>query len=133
MMIVIGGCQRLTCVTRVLNSCSHNLKFCRKDDIYIYKKIHTSSAINTIGNNKRNDNDYCNSQPWCRHIRPTSHRRRSDLPEIFHQPNRNVSIAGKIVAKAPSKIQPYMKLMRIDKPIGKAYKSNYFKFVLLVI
>ncbi|XP_008216589.1 4-hydroxybenzoate polyprenyltransferase, mitochondrial [Nasonia vitripennis] len=117
MMIVIGGCQRLTCVTRVLNSFSHNLKFHMKDDIYIYKKIHTSSAINTIGN-KRHNNEHWNSQPWFRHIQPTSHRRRSDLPEIFHQTNRNASIAAKLVEKAPSKIQPYMKLMRIDKPIG---------------
>lgn len=118
MMIVIGGCQRLTCVTRVLNSFSHNLKFHRRDDIYIYKKIHTSSAINLIGNARYN-NEYWNSQPWCTHIQPTSNKRRSDLPEIFYQTNRNVSIAAKIVEKAPSKIQPYMKLMRIDKPIGK--------------
>ena len=39
-------------------------------------------------------------------------------PITFSVPFRNTSMAV-LVEKAPSEVKPYMKLMRIDKPIGK--------------
>lgn len=45
------------------------------------------------------------------------------------QKDQNLSTAAKIVEKAPSKIKPYMKLMRIDKPIGKLYPEALLKIL----
>lgn len=39
------------------------------------------------------------------------------------QQKRCLNIAAKLVNNASPKVQPYMKLMRIDKPIGKVYYS----------
>lgn len=118
MMITIGGCQRLTCATRLLSSFNHNLKFCRKDDVYMYKKIYTSSAVN-IFNDERHENEHRKPKLWCDESLLAKHRRKNGLPRIFCQTNRNLSFAARIVEKAPQKFKPYMKLMRIDKPIGK--------------
>lgn len=39
--------------------------------------------------------------------------------KLAQQQKRCLSIAAKLVNNASPKVQPYMKLMRIDKPIGK--------------
>lgn len=39
--------------------------------------------------------------------------------KLTQQQKRCLSIAAKLVNNASPKVQPYMKLMRIDKPIGK--------------
>ena len=116
-MIVIGGCQRLTCATRILKSFSHNVRFYKKDDIYIYRKIHTSAAINILSR-KNYENEYRKSKQLGFETSLINIQRKNDLPGAICQTSRELSIASKIVDKAPLKIKPYMKLMRIDKPIG---------------
>ena len=37
------------------------------------------------------------------------------------------SLASRVVATAPSGLQPYLKLTRMDKPVGKACASTYVK------
>jgi hypothetical protein len=115
-MIIIGGLQRLTNITRKYNSFNLQLKFFCKDDINIYNKIHTSVA-NTL-NNVLDKKEYQQKHKEIPSIRFT---RKSNEFGKFESINRSLSIASAIVDKAPLKFQPYMKLMRIDKPIGKYF------------
>ncbi|XP_011498386.1 PREDICTED: 4-hydroxybenzoate polyprenyltransferase, mitochondrial [Ceratosolen solmsi marchali] len=115
-MIIIGNYQRLTCITRKLNPFNYNLKFYCKDDIYIYKKIH-ASITNTL-NNVQDKNEYNKSEEVCKDIPLSKSTGKNNILEKLNFFNTNSNIASILVSKAPLKIQPYMKLMRIDKPIG---------------
>ncbi|XP_058794739.1 4-hydroxybenzoate polyprenyltransferase, mitochondrial [Phymastichus coffea] len=115
-MFIIEGCQRLICITRLLKSCSHNLKSCRKDDIYLYKKIHIT-AVNILNHENYESKTFKTNDSY-KDILLVYCKKKNDLPKLFIHTNRQYSIATNIVEKAPSKFQPYMRLMRIDKPIG---------------
>lgn len=102
-----NSCPKLTVVKcTALNFCSfgeirslstiHD-KYTRKMDLSTHKIAHTLSR--TEGR--------------------LSHITLGDL-----QQKRYLSIAAKLVNNASPKVQPYMKLMRIDKPIGEALFNN---------
>lgn len=107
-MILLKVCRQTTCITGFIKTINHNLKWCRKDDVFIYNKIHTSSAVNIL-NHDRDDKQKVDTK--------------------FCQRAKSFSVAAKIVENAPVKFKPYMKLMRIDRPIGKCIKGKKKKMI----
>ena len=118
-MFVIGGCRHLKCITKILKSYNHNVKICRRDDIYLYRKIYTSATILFLQDERYKVSNHRSKQLY-KIETPTVFRRKLEVPCIAFQ-NKSYSIAARIVESSPKKIQPYMKLMRIDKPIGKQF------------
>ncbi|XP_014224729.1 4-hydroxybenzoate polyprenyltransferase, mitochondrial [Trichogramma pretiosum] len=116
-MIVAGSCQRLACFTKVLNSFHNGLQFCQRGDIYVYRKIH-SSAVVYICPSSANKSSNTKKKQLCTNYPLTNVQKHSKVSHILLKNVKHYSIAAKIVEKSPAKVQPYMKLMRIDKPIG---------------
>ncbi|XP_046624236.1 4-hydroxybenzoate polyprenyltransferase, mitochondrial isoform X2 [Neodiprion virginianus] len=96
-MLVPGRCRVVPSLTRLLRCSvrsSHKNWFKLQAVSYCpCQQIHTSYFLNIKKEYKKFDNDIL-------------------------QAKRRVSLAATLVNKSPVSIQPYMRLMRIDKPIG---------------
>lgn len=113
MMFAQKECRPLFNLIRHLNtSLTNTIKF--RDKCY-YKYLYASFCINSV--NKGYDKDEIGNQ---NNVNILNNKLLSNVCDIQ---KRHSSIATKLVQNAPSKVQPYMKLMRIDKPIG-LYKHN---------
>lgn len=114
-MIIIKRCRWLTGVVNLL---SHNtysslkLLNCTAVNFRPCTKVHTFSAVHDKYKHEVNPN--VQRTHSLLRIEDISTRVKLDL-----QQKRYLSIAAKLVNNSSPKIQPYMKLMRIDKPIGK--------------
>jgi len=78
-------------------------------------KVYSSSAIQyNKYKNETNPNMQKNTYSLLKIENISAH-----VKSVSLQQNRYLSIAAKLVNNASPKVQPYMKLMRIDKPTGK--------------
>ena len=112
-MLIIGKCLHFTC-SSVLRSkySSHKFNLCTTNLCACKRLLHLS-LINTEPQQNR--------QCLVPQRDVFSRRSKSTLPHNqmgFVEQKRHMGRAAKFVNSSPSKIQPYMKLMRIDKPIG---------------
>lgn len=116
-MIIAKRCRWFT---GVFNLLSHNtyssLKLLNRTavDFKPCTMVHTFSAVYNKYNREVNPNVQRITYSLLR-IEDNSTR----IKFTDSQQKRCVSIAAKLVNNASPKVQPYMKLMRIDKPIGK--------------
>ncbi|KAJ8676405.1 hypothetical protein QAD02_012192 [Eretmocerus hayati] len=113
-MIIVRACKRSTCTTKILKALNQQIKVNRKDDIYIYKKIHSSSTSNIFISDRYHEKP----KQWPKEILFIHPKHREKASTILFQQIRGSGFAAKIVNRAPTKVQPYMRLMRIDRPIG---------------
>ncbi|XP_011298854.1 4-hydroxybenzoate polyprenyltransferase, mitochondrial [Fopius arisanus] len=91
-MLMLKSCQKFPGLPNLLRTNPWRHSRYKSPDI---TRVHTISVLPTDLNHKSRINNGMN-----------------------YQQKRSVSVAAKIVDLSPPKIQPYMKLMRIDKPIG---------------
>lgn len=116
MMPIIKKCHRLTGVISLL---SHNvypsfisLNFTTRN----FSRLCTEVRTLSVGYKKYKIN------PSAQNIAYSLSRTSNTLINVKLAPlqqKRYLNIAAKLVNNASPKVQPYMKLMRIDKPIGK--------------
>lgn len=115
-MVIVKRCRWLTGIVSLL---SHNtyssLKLLNHTAVNFRPctKVHTFSAVHNKYKHEVNPNVQRTTYSLLK-IEDISTRVKLDL-----QQKRYLSIATKLVNNASPKVQPYMKLMRIDKPIGK--------------
>ncbi|XP_018315287.1 4-hydroxybenzoate polyprenyltransferase, mitochondrial isoform X2 [Mycetomoellerius zeteki] len=116
-MVVIKRCRWFTGVFRLLPQNTYsNFKLLNYTAMNFRPctKVHTSSAIQyNKYKNEMNPNVQRNTYSLSRIENISAH-----VKLVSSQQNRCLSIAAKLVNNASPKVQPYMKLMRIDKPIG---------------
>lgn len=94
----IGGSKKFT---KLLTNCYYEKT---QDSITDNcQRVHTSSAVN-LGHN---------------HNRKSHEKISLKIHDAANIHKCHSGIAAGIVDSAPSKVQPYLRLMRIDKPIGK--------------
>lgn len=99
---MIGRSQKLICALRIV-----------ENDFRMLRKIHNTLAVSFVSSGGR-DNQKTNR--WSDNLVLSRNRRKYDLTYV---PRKElVNVASKIVNSAPVSVQPYMRLMRIDKPIG---------------
>lgn len=116
-MTIVKRCCRMTGVfsflshntyssLRLLNRTAVNFKPCSK--IYTFSMVHNKCKYEASPNVQRTSYSLLRIENISTRVKSV------DL-----QQTRCLSIAAKLVNNASPKVQPYMKLMRIDKPIGK--------------
>ncbi|XP_034952314.1 4-hydroxybenzoate polyprenyltransferase, mitochondrial [Chelonus insularis] len=127
---MIETCQRLSELTKLLRISPwrhgrykqlkiYGIKVCDCSDIYtrclVYNNNNNNKHLNTFTNDalKRTKDICINSSGVGWHSKCLSPQEVIIVKQIRH-----LNIAAKIVNNFPSRVQPYMKLMRIDRPIG---------------
>lgn len=112
-MSIAGGCRQLTYIGRLvryskLNAQYNTMEFCPCSKARICMLFGAKSVfLRTLSSA---------SLEQSRKIGTKSQRgKKRQQPK----PLKPLGLAARIVANAPHRIQPYMKLARVDKPIGK--------------
>lgn len=109
-MPILGKFVHFTCTTLFRSKhSSHKFNLCTTNLCACKRLLHSS-----INSEKYQENDSLNKNV----NRQSKSLLRSNYAGFLSQ-NRSMGIAAKFVNNSPRKIQPYMKLMRIDKPIGE--------------
>lgn len=112
-MLVTGRCQQFIGFTRLFKSISSSSLPCLKSpNLQSYARLRTSSHVNITSNRK----EFLDNERRKENARKTKKILQDTL--LDSQQRRHVGIAATIVNKSSDRLQPYMKLMRIDKPIG---------------
>lgn len=86
-----------------------------------YTEVRTLCTVHNIYKYKANFAMRKTANPLLKVDDAPTHFKSTDL-----QQKRCLGIAAKLVNNTSSKVQPYMKLMRIDKPIGKIQIFGHF-------
>ncbi|XP_012279773.1 4-hydroxybenzoate polyprenyltransferase, mitochondrial [Orussus abietinus] len=115
-MPVLGRCQQLNGLTRLLRTVersSHKQSKLWTLDLCAYARIDTSLFVNTSVDCQR-----CKDEQGENNLLRTKGIVIPSKVSRNLNPRRCKSYAASLVDSSPPTIQPYMKLMRINKPIG---------------
>ncbi|XP_031838874.1 ubiquinone biosynthesis protein COQ2, mitochondrial [Nomia melanderi] len=115
-MIIMKRCQQFIASGKLLVSCLQSSQGLHVvNQLHPWTTIHTSSFIHD--KYKRNYISTENlSKPAEVSLKPNDEVVHSLTSNV--QSKQNVTFAVKLVNNSPSKIRPYLKLLRMDKPIG---------------
>lgn len=93
-------------------------KECTMNYLYSCNTVHTVSCIY----NKCNYKNEALSQEKLKSIKPLSNTcdETTEFVKTTNvRSNKKIAFAAKIINNSPPKIKPYLKLIRLDRPIGK--------------
>ena len=111
MMLISGKCLHFTCTTLLRsNYSSHKLNPYIKSLCACERLLHLSLVRLNLQDNKKLQ---------VLKVNEISTKSKSIFSRtVYFEQKRHIGFAAKFVNNSSPKIQPYMKLMRIDKPIG---------------
>ncbi|KAL0111253.1 hypothetical protein PUN28_012861 [Cardiocondyla obscurior] len=114
-MLIVKRCQCFCGAFMLSHNTYSSLKLLHRTAVNFRSctNIHTTSAVCDKDKCDMKSNVQKNTYSLLKVENKLSHDKLTDL-----QQKRNLSIAAKLVNNISPKVQPYMKLMRIDKPIG---------------
>ncbi|KAL0111147.1 hypothetical protein PUN28_012811 [Cardiocondyla obscurior] len=114
-MLIVKRCQCFCGAFMLSHNTYSSLKLLHRTAVNFRSctNIHTTSAVCDKDKCDMKSNVQKSTYSLLKVENKLSHDKLTDL-----QQKRNLSIAAKLVNNISPKVQPYMKLMRIDKPIG---------------
>lgn len=122
-MIIVQRCQRLIGFTKLLTSyVQSSQKHFIVNQLYSHIAIRTSSFSY---NKHESVSNYASTQNVSKPVKVLSKTNDEMAHEVIKvQPKQKATFSAKIINNSSPKVQPYLKLLRMDKPIGEI-KYNY--------